>query len=244
MLTADPSHPLHRAHPSSTLLHATSAHSGFAERARILPAHPPWRTHRFPPRSDRRSAQQFVTLILADALPKKAITRMEHELATLPEIERAALRRRRLHGVLDAGNGSCRLLDPRQAALVEQVLRHGDGERYRLLAWVVMPNHVHALIEPLPGWAPERIVHAWKSLTAHVLAKGADGAPPLRSGRRLWLREFWERRISDAQHYRQALDYIHLDPVKAGLAEHPGAWRWSSAHHPASAPSRPPQPCP
>jgi putative transposase len=239
MLTSDPSQPPHRTHQTSAPLRARSARSGVAERAHLHPARPPWRMHLAPPRPDRRSAQQFVTLILADALPKKALARLEHELAALPEVERTALRRRRLHGVLDAGNGSCRLRDPRQAAIVGQALRHGDGERYHLLAWVVMPNHVHALIEPLPGWALERIVHAWKSLTAHALAKGVGGTPPGHGGRPLWLREFWDRPISDAQHYRQALDYIHLDPVKAGLTEEPGAWHWSSASDPANAQSPP-----
>ncbi|EAR23462.1 hypothetical protein NB231_16618 [Nitrococcus mobilis Nb-231] len=35
------------------------------------------------------------------------------------------------------------------AALVEQTLLRFDGSRYRLLAWCVMPNHVHVLIDPL-----------------------------------------------------------------------------------------------
>ena len=39
-----------------------------------------------------------------------------------------------------------------------------DGERYRLLEWCVMPNHVHALILPIKGYLTAKIVHSWKSI--------------------------------------------------------------------------------
>jgi REP element-mobilizing transposase RayT len=201
-----------------------------AASAPPAPGRPPsWPSRGYRPRFAGRWPQQFVTFMLADALPRKALARLEAGLAAVPEVERAALRRKRLHALLDAGGGSCRLADPRQALIVERALRQGDGERYRLLAWVVMPNHVHVLVEPQPGWPLGRIVHAWKSLTAPALTRLAGPLPDAAGGRRCWHRERWDRLVSDAQHYRQALDYIHLDPVKAGLAATPAEWRWSSA---------------
>ncbi len=44
---------------------------------------------------------------------------------------------------------------------------HFDGERYRLIAWVVMPNHVHVLIELLEGYPLGEVIHSWKSYTAN-----------------------------------------------------------------------------
>ncbi|MEN8178888.1 MAG: hypothetical protein ABFS39_09725 [Pseudomonadota bacterium] len=48
------------------------------------------------------------------------------------------------------------------AWIVEDSLLFGDGERYRLLAWVVMPNHVHVLIEQFNGWPLGKPVQSWK----------------------------------------------------------------------------------
>ncbi|HEV7669282.1 MAG TPA: hypothetical protein VGS22_12200 [Thermoanaerobaculia bacterium] len=46
------------------------------------------------------------------------------------------------------------------------------------------------------------------------------------------MREYWDRFIRDGKHLRQAVDYIHQDPVKAGLCATPPAWLWSSARFP------------
>lgn len=51
---------------------------------------------------------------------------------------------RRMEQSLDAGRGSCVLRDARCRNMVVEALRHFDGVRYELAAWVVMPNHVHA----------------------------------------------------------------------------------------------------
>ena len=47
---------------------------------------------------------------------------------------------------LDAGMGTCWLRQPEVAQIIEDALLHFDGIRYRLIAWTIMPNHVHALI--------------------------------------------------------------------------------------------------
>ena len=53
--------------------------------------------------------------------------------------------------------------------MVASALRHFDGERYRLLAWCIMPNHVHGLVETSESWPLAAIVHSWKSYTANQL---------------------------------------------------------------------------
>ncbi|WP_212636873.1 hypothetical protein [Desulfacinum hydrothermale] len=72
---------------------------------------------------------------------------MEREPATKPVNEREKWRRQRIEAWLDLGMGCCALRHPRLAALVQNNLLYFDGSRYRLLAWCVMPNHVHVLIE-------------------------------------------------------------------------------------------------
>jgi len=69
----------------------------------------------------------------------------------------------------DAGHGSCFLRKPAIAGMVQESLLTFDSQRYRLLAWVVMPNHVHVLFQPMNGWTVAKIVAAWKKFTARKI---------------------------------------------------------------------------
>jgi REP element-mobilizing transposase RayT len=129
---------------------------------------------------------------------------------------------------------------------VEGALLHFDGERYRLLAWVIMPNHVHVLVEPLSGFSVARLVQSWKSFTARrinlLLADGSEG-PECRAGARrsqgrpsrgwrsraLWQRDYWDRFIRNERHLLTAIRYIEENPVTAGLAAAAEGWSWGSA---------------
>ncbi len=86
---------------------------------------------------------QIVTLRLVDSLPASR----RSEWAGLLKIENHRERRRRLESYLDRGLGECWLRQPDIAELAEGALRFFDGARYRLGAWVVMPNHVHLLVD-------------------------------------------------------------------------------------------------
>lgn len=46
---------------------------------------------------------------------------------------------------------------------------------------------------------------------------------------RIWHREYWDRYIRDHAHYANVVEYIHENPVKAGLVTRPEDWKWSSA---------------
>ena len=50
---------------------------------------------------------------------------------------------------LEEGHGPAFLCEPEVAEMISNTLKHFEGERYELLTWCVMPNHVHALIRPL-----------------------------------------------------------------------------------------------
>jgi putative transposase len=160
----------------------------------------------------------FVTLRLHDAMP--ASRRSEWE--ALLRIEGNRQRRTKLEEYLDRGLGECWLRQPRIAALVEDALRFFEGQRYKLGAWAVMPNHVHVLVDvwqtPLAD-----ILHSWKGFTARKanLVLGRTGA--------FWEREYWDTRMRDEEQRRKAGHYIENNPVKACLAREAKEWACSSA---------------
>lgn len=127
------------------------------------------------------------------------------------------------HRLLDEGRGSCVLRDSSNARIVADALNFFDGERYKLLAWVIMPNHVHAIIEQIEGYRLDKIVHSWKSFTAKEINQrlGQDG--------RFWARDYFDRYIRDEGHYLNAVYYIENNPVKAGLVRLAEEWTYSSA---------------
>jgi REP element-mobilizing transposase RayT len=109
------------------------------------------------------------------------------------------------------------------AELVEGALFHFNEQRYRLYAWVIMPNHVHVLFLPLNGCSMSKIVGSWKSFTS----KKANQL----FGRRgkFWKEDYYDRFIRDADHFHDIVTYIELNPVKAGLCGRPEDWRFGSA---------------
>lgn len=191
-----------------------------------------WHSRGYLPHFESTDKLQHVTYHLADSLPKGVVERLEAELKRLSPEKQDAERRKRVEAWIDAGHGCCVLREPAIASLVQNSFLRFDGERYRLLAWVVMPNHVHVLFQPLNGWLVAKIVASWKSYTGRRISewlKAAGNAVP--GGiERIWHREYWDRYIRDEKHYRQAVTYIHRNPVKAGLVAEPEAWQWSSAY--------------
>jgi putative DNA methylase len=131
--------------------------------------------------------------------------------------------RKRIARYEDAGHGECWLRIPRIAALVEDTLLKFDGERYRLIAWCIMPNHVHSLIETKESWPLGRVLHSWKSFTAQEANK------LLRRTGDFWFREYHDRFIRDAGHFDSAVRYIEENPVAARLVVTAEAWTFGSA---------------
>jgi REP element-mobilizing transposase RayT len=150
------------------------------------------------------------------------LKRWRQELGSDADV-RAATKLRLAARYEDAGHGSCLLRDPAHASIVEQALLHFDGERYRLLEWCIMPNHVHVLIHCLGGTTLGTIVRSWKTYTARQInaSTGRSGA--------LWAVDYFDRYIRDHEHLADAKAYIRRNPVKAGLCVNPEDWRWSSA---------------
>jgi len=191
-----------------------------------MPISTAWYSRGYLPHFDQPRLLQSLTIRLYDAVPETVLEAWKTELSRNSRTGADSLDvelRKRIARYEDAGHGDCWLRDERIAALVENALLHFDGTRYRLIAWCVMPNHVHSLVETREDWPLASIAHSWKSYTAHV-ANEILG----RSGE-LWFREYHDRFIRDDRHFANAVKYIEQNPVKAGLARSPEAWRWSSA---------------
>jgi REP element-mobilizing transposase RayT len=146
------------------------------------------------PHFDSQSLVQHVTYHLADSLPCDILARLKEQLRCVPASRYGAERRKRIEAWLDAGHGCCLLRHAAAARVVQDSFLHFDGERYRLLAWVVMPNHVHVLFQAMEGWTLAQIVAAWKSFTGRRLAPLMLASV---QARRVWRREYWDRFIRD-----------------------------------------------
>lgn len=191
-----------------------------------------WRSRGYLPHFDAPHAIQHITYRLADSLPKEALAKIERESLTLPVKEQEVERRRRIETYLDVGYGSCVLRRPEAAHLVIDTWFRFDGERYRLLSFIVMPNHCHVLIECIDACPLWKIVNSWKSYTARWInahVRGGDGRAGARRSQALWQREYWDRYIRDERHFVATKNYIENNPVTAGLAKAPEDWPWGSA---------------
>ena len=187
-----------------------------------------WRSRGYLPHYDELGKMQSITFRLADSLPQSKLIRLKEELLHLPQKEQEIERRKWIERWLDAGMGCCALRHPRVAEIVQETLLRFDGERYRLMAWCIMPNHVHVLIEARMELG--KIVQSWKSYTGRwALAHNAElglGVP----GKHFWIREYWDRFIRNKKHFEAVVDYIHANPVKAKLCRSSEKWMWSSAY--------------
>lgn len=184
-----------------------------------------WYSRGYLPHFDSPGTIQFITYRLEDACPRALHDRWLAELQQLPPDRQQSEYRKRLLVYLDKGAGSCLLKEPELASIVENAFLHFDGERYRLLSWVVMPNHIHLMAEFHEGIRLDQVIHSWKSYTSNQINSVLG-----RSGT-LWHREFFDRYVRDYDHFQTLLQYIHQNPVKAKLCKEPSEWRWSSAYH-------------
>ena len=195
--------------------------------ARASRPHKAWHSRGYLPHLDQPGAIQSLTFRLSDSVPADIISHWKRELALTgdeaPDDPRCAELRERIERYADQGHGACWLRDERIASRVEEALFHFDGVRYRLLAWVVMPNHVHALIETLPDFPLADIIHSWKSYTAKQANK------TLKRTGAFWMPDYFDCYVRDEQHLAAVATYIEQNPVKAGLVRSAGDWQWSSA---------------
>lgn len=188
----------------------------------------------------QEGATYFVTFRLHDSLPQSKLHELDafhreweqrnpppYSDKQLDDLARETMRR--VERWLDQGMGSCCLKDFVAAKVVVDAMHHFDGERYELGCYVVMPNHVHSVLRPLPVgrffkssqaagrfekpsyYELERILQSWKRHSSRQINRqlGLCG--------HLWQDESFDRIIRNEEHLWQSIQYIGDNPRRAGL---------------------------
>jgi putative transposase len=110
------------------------------------------------------------------------------------------------------------------ARCVADALRFGEQQLnlYALSAFCLMPNHVHAVIQPCSPIS--RITKSIKGFTAREANRILG-----RTGERFWQDESYDHWIRNENEWNRIVRYTELNPVAAGLVETAEQWPWSSA---------------
>jgi type I restriction enzyme R subunit len=201
------------------------------------------------PHWDVPDAAFFVTTCLSGSIPAEGLLDLEKYRAGLemrpkpPTIEEREWRRQlwklafsQVESWLDKKPAARHLADPRLAQIVMDGMFHFAGIRYDLLAFVIMPSHIHWVFQPLPLWveslpesqeyrsARQRIQHSLNRFTALRCneMRGTTGD--------FWQRESYDHWVRDSDELERIIIYIESNPVKAGLVDRAEEWVFSSAH--------------
>ncbi len=178
------------------------------------------------PHWDQDGKMQFVTFRLIDSLPQSKI----HELKALKEqfltdnpkpwsnhttMEYYELISPFESELLDRGYGSCILKNKGVRAIVSKAMKYLDGNKYELMAFVIMPNHIHILFQLFEGIELETVMHTIKSFSSHKINKFLT-----REGK-VWMKEYFDRMVRTEKHLINCIRYIisNPEPLKAGEYE-------------------------
>ena len=200
------------------------------------------------PHWDMPDVPFFVTSCLAGSIPARGLADLDtyrEQLtarrcpATLSEQEWEDHKHRLLFARLDRWLDGCPMVKHlEQPPLAEEVRRsvyHFAEQRYHLLAYVIMPSHLHWVFQPLPQCRghlvdagekrPPRevIMHSLKSFTGTVCNRLLQRQGPF------WQDESYDHWIRDDDELLRIIEYVEQNPVKAGLVRGADEWRFSSA---------------
>ena len=187
------------------------------------------------PHRDQTGALTFVTYRLADSMPTEVIVRWRREIADLliqhnlagreladvlndPEIPNETkrlvqkFRQRQWHNHLDDCHGECVLKRPAVAEEVRKSLLHFNGERLDVERFVIMPNHVHVLIQIRAGFELRKQFREIQRYSARQIntITGRTG--------RLWQGEPFDHIVRSGKQFLYLQGYIRDNPVKAKLS--------------------------
>lgn len=103
--------------------------------------------------------------------------------------------------------------------LIDTLADYREQRKFLLHEFVVMPDHIHVLLTAAPEISLERAMQFIKGGFSHRLKyKG-----------RVWQASFTNHRVRDLEDYERHREYVRMNPVRAGLAERPEDYPYSSA---------------
>ncbi len=159
----------------------------------------------------------FITFRLADSMPPTAVNEFKNAVEEWLERNDSIVNKKVAeefekfkislqNKLLDQCLGQCILRNITARKIVIDSLHHFDHSRYHIHDYVIMPNHIHLLIEPLNDWKVQDIMASIKSYTAHEINKtlSMQGA--------IWQHESYDRIIRNDVHYYKVVNYIARNP--------------------------------
>lgn len=107
------------------------------------------------------------------------------------------------------------VFDEVEQRVVLEHIKQGHGTFYYCYAAIVMPDHVHLLIQPNEGVALSRVMHGLKGVSAHKinLHRSTLG--------QVWQDESYDRIVRNDAEFRNELNYMYNNPIRKGLTEEP-----------------------
>jgi REP element-mobilizing transposase RayT len=107
------------------------------------------------------------------------------------------------------------VLPDEEMAITYEHIKKGNSRFYLLIALVVMPNHVHMLLKPLEKYDLSRIMKGTKGVSSRLINthRNATG--------NVWQDESFDRIVRDLKELHEKINYMYMNPVKAGLVEGP-----------------------
>jgi REP element-mobilizing transposase RayT len=117
------------------------------------------------------------------------------------------------------------VLSPEERKITLESLCYWNRQKWTVYAAVVMPDHVHALCQPLVKkedgiYDLGEILHSVKSFSAHKITQQRGTKGPV------WQDERFDRIIRDEMEFNEKWQYIRTNPVKKGLSENPEDYPW------------------
>ena len=168
---------------------------------------------------------QFVTFRLADSLPSSVVRDLKNTIDTFnknhPKPWSVEVKQQYWNLVgplkgrlLDNGYGSCILKHQEAQDILKEIIFNRDGIDYNVIAYVIMPNHVHMLIQPYENITLSKILHSIKGLSALRINSA------LKRAGKLWMSESFDRIVRSSDSLKHYIHYIQRNPERLAVGQY------------------------
>ena len=113
---------------------------------------------------------------------------------------------------------------PAPEAIIKSIRWHQEQRLAHLLAFVVMPDHVHWVFVLGEKRSLDQVVKGFASVTSREILRCRRLDPPV-----LWQDEYHDHRLRSVERTWASMDYVHANPVRRGLCAKAEDWPWSTA---------------